>query len=302
MQARFRAGLTEEQIEWRLATKRWRRVQPGVYALAGAASTWAQSAMAVVLRVRTERLIETKAGCRLDEVSDAALAGASALWLRGCGRLGKPQQHELLVARRRRIVANGAVIRTTRSLPATDIDLIDGVPTLAEPRLLAELCGAVDDTAFVAVLDDVICRGSADLRAQVHARAAELQRGRGGLQRLLDLTAPGAEAAFWSWLERHTGQLFSAGDLPRAQWNLELRDDAGKLIGIGDAVWAELKVVVELDGLRFHSSSEQRRRDNRKDRRLAAAGWLVLRYTWLDIMERPDEVVAEVRKALRSRA
>jgi hypothetical protein len=302
MQARFRAGLTEEQIEWRVATKRWRRVQPGVYALAGAASTWEQSALAVILRVRTERVLASTKRSKLEEIDDVVLSGSSALWLRRVQRLGKPKHHELLAERRRPIKAEGAKVKTTRSLPPRDIEIVDGVPTLAVPRLAVELCGTLRDVNFVAVLDELLGAGDQALREQVHARAVAMQPGRRGIQQLIELTEPEAETAFRSWLERHTATLFGAAGLPPAHWNLELRDDAGKLIGIGDAVWAELKVVVELDGLRFHSSSEQRRRDNRKDRRLAAAGWLVLRYTWLDVMERPDEVVAEVRKALRSRA
>lgn len=102
-------------------------------------------------------------------------------------------------------------------------------------------------------------------------------------------------------MERHTGGLITAARLPPAQWNVDLHDDTGELIGVGDAVWVEHRVVVELDGLRFHSAPGQRRRDNRKDRRLAVEGWLVLRYTWLDVMERPDEVIAEIRSALRQR-
>lgn len=86
--------------------------------------------------------------------------------------------------------------------------------------------------------------------------------------------------------------------LPPAQWNVELRDSGGELIGEVDAVWVEQRVVVELDGSRCPGSPQQRRRDNRKDRRLAASRWTVLRYTWLDVMERPEELVAEVQQAL----
>jgi hypothetical protein len=302
MQARFRAGLTEDQIDLRVATKRWRRVQPGVYAIAGAASTWEQTALAVLLRIRTERAVESKKRFKLEELDDVALSGKSALWVRGVQRLGKPDQHELLAQRRRPIVAKGAVVTTTRSLPVDDIEIVNSIPTLAVPRLCVELCAStLSDVDFIAVLDDLLGPADSGLRREVHARAVALRPGRRGLSRLVQLTSPGAEAAFRSWLERHTCELFLAAGLPAAQWNIELHDDDGKLIGIGDAVWPYQRVVVELDGLRFHAPADQRRKDNRKDRRLAAAEWLVLRYTWLDVMERPGEVVAEVCKVLQSR-
>ena len=301
-QARIRAGLTHRQIAYRLASKRWRELQPRVYVLAGTPGSWLQSAHAAQLCARGEQVIKRKNGDRLEELDDAVLAGETALWLRGVRRLGQPAQHHLLIARKRKPVVSGSKVRATRSLPPCDVEVVDGVPTLCVPRLLVELCGRIADLDFVAVLDELLGAGEARLREDVYARAAELCNGRRAVARLLELTRPGAEAAFRSWLERHTAGLFSAHGVLAAEWNVELRDADGKLIGIGDAVWRDAKVVVELDGLRFHTPPQQRRRDNRKDRRLATDGWLVLRYTWLDVMERPEEVVAEVRAALTARA
>ncbi len=39
--------------------------------------------------------------------------------------------------------------------------------------------------------------------------------------------------------------------------------------------------------------------DLRRQNRLVAAGWTVLRFTSADVPGRPDEVVAEIRRALR---
>ena len=296
------AGLSEHQIRQRVSSRRWRRVQRGVYLIEGGKASWHQTLLAAQLAARTERLDVEDEKQRLEELEDAAVAGQSALWLRACKRLAKPDSHELVVSRRRAPAINGASVRRTDELPPADLEYIDGILTLSIPRLLVDLCGRIPDVDFVAVLDDLLDPGDPGLRNEVHKRALRLRRGRKAVDRLVSLTAPGAEAAFRSWLERHTGGLFDAARIPRASWNLEVRDAAGAAIGIGDAVWAEQRVVVEVDGLRFHSSPQQRRRDNRKDRRLGAEGWLVLRYTWLDVMERPDEVVAEVRQALHKRA
>lgn len=238
-QARHRAGLTQRQIEWRVATKRWRVLQPKVFAVDGAPQSWHQSLLAAQRRARTETVVTSGGRQRLQELDDAAVSGSSAVWLRGCRRLGQPREHELLVGRLRTPAVKGARVRRTRSLPPGDVDLVDHVPTLALPRLLVELSGQLEDLVFVAVLEDLL------------SRADE-----------------------------------------------QVRDEAGENIGEVDAVWVGQRVVIELDGLRFHSSPQQRRRDNRKDRRLAAAGWTVLRYTWLDVMERPEELVAEVQQAL----
>ena len=301
-QATVTAGLTEKQIAGRVESKRWRKLQRAVYVVSGAQASYLQSLLAAQLAARSEKIVVKRKKSYLEELDDAVVAGRSAVWLRGCRRLGEPDQHELLVSRRRAPVVKGAIIRRTRLLPPGDIEVIEGIPTLAVPRLMVELCGRIPDKDFVAVLDDLLGPGDPGLRREVYERARRLRPGRKAVFRLVELTEPGAEQAFRSWLERHTSGLFAAAHLPLAAWNVELRDGAGNSIGIGDAVWAQECVVVEVDGLRFHGSSQQRRRDNRKDRRLSTNGWLVLRYTWLDVIERPDEVVAEVRAALQRRA
>jgi very-short-patch-repair endonuclease len=73
-------------------------------------------------------------------------------------------------------------------------------------------------------------------------------------------------------------------------------------VGRVDCLWREAKVIVELDGRRFHGGAMARDADRRRDNRLFAGGWTVLRFTWWDIQERPDEVVGLVRRALLARA
>jgi predicted transcriptional regulator of viral defense system len=65
-----------------------------------------------------------------------------------------------------------------------------------------------------------------------------------------------------------------------------------------DAVWFEQKVVVELDGYAAHSTPARLHRDHRRDLDLRAAGFVVLRYTWHQLMHEPERVVADLRRAL----
>jgi very-short-patch-repair endonuclease len=43
---------------------------------------------------------------------------------------------------------------------------------------------------------------------------------------------------------------------------------------------------------------EHFQRDRRRQNRLIAAGWTVLRFTWWDLTERPDDVLAQIRAAV----
>jgi very-short-patch-repair endonuclease len=69
-----------------------------------------------------------------------------------------------------------------------------------------------------------------------------------------------------------------------------------------DALWRDQRVVVELDGLRAHNTPERFERDHRRDLRLRRAGFLVLRYTWLQLTRELELVTADVQSALLARS
>ena len=67
-----------------------------------------------------------------------------------------------------------------------------------------------------------------------------------------------------------------------------------------DALWRSERVIVELDGRDNHSSPGQLERDRRKDLQLRAAGYLVVRYTWAQIITQPEAVIADLLAILSS--
>jgi very-short-patch-repair endonuclease len=83
--------------------------------------------------------------------------------------------------------------------------------------------------------------------------------------------------------------------------NVHLHDDAG-LIGIVDLLFEEWKLVVEFDGRAFHADASSFQRDRSRQNRLIAAGYRILRFTWDDVVQRPDLVVAQILAMLRPAA
>jgi hypothetical protein len=69
-----------------------------------------------------------------------------------------------------------------------------------------------------------------------------------------------------------------------------------------DRAWPEVKLAVELDGAQFHTDPEARRRDLARDAALASIGWLVLRFTYADVLRDPDGVRARVLAVYRARS
>lgn len=68
-----------------------------------------------------------------------------------------------------------------------------------------------------------------------------------------------------------------------------------------DALWREERLIVELDGYDNHSTRTQMERDRQKELELRAAGFLVIRYTWPQVTERPELVVADLLARLAER-
>lgn len=67
-----------------------------------------------------------------------------------------------------------------------------------------------------------------------------------------------------------------------------------------DAVWLKQKLVIELDGRKFHNDAFALAADSEKSRYLRSLGFRVLRFTWNDVIERPGWVIGELRRALGS--
>jgi hypothetical protein len=121
--------------------------------------------------------------------------------------------------------------------------------------------------------------------------------GHRSLAQTLDLVAAGCESELEVLGLLH---VFRHRSLPPgvSQYKVRLR---GREIRL-DRAWLEVKLAVELDGRRHHTSPEDRQRDLSRDAELAALGWLVLRFTYAEVRRDPEGVRRKVREAYRARA
>lgn len=63
---------------------------------------------------------------------------------------------------------------------------------------------------------------------------------------------------------------------------------------VADFAWPELKLIVETDGWAAHGTRRAFAGDRRRDRRLDAAGWRVIRFTWYEVEHEPERVMQEL--------
>lgn len=122
------------------------------------------------------------------------------------------------------------------------------------------------------------------------------RNGTGVVRELLDerlLTAGDEE----SLLEKRFFDLVRHHDVPRPVIQYEVWH-AGRFIARVDAAYPELKLAIEVDGYRHHSSPDAFQRDRTRQNRLVALGWTVLRFTWADVVQRPAMVAQTIREAV----
>lgn len=76
----------------------------------------------------------------------------------------------------------------------------------------------------------------------------------------------------------------------------------GEFLGRPDLVDEERQIVLEADSFEWHGSRAALRRDCRRYNALVVNGWLVLRFTWEDVMFHPQHVLGVLTAAAEERA
>jgi very-short-patch-repair endonuclease len=180
------------------------------------------------------------------------------------------------------------VVRDT--VDDADVLLLDGALVTNAPRTVLDCLRLLPERRALAYLDRALQRGwidAADLSRRVQPSCG--RRGAPRLARLVRLSAGGAR----SDAERRLVRLLRRCGL--AGWIADV-DVPG--VGVVDLAFPAARLAIEVDGLAWHSGRERFQRDRTKQNLLVRRGWTVLRFTWTDLAERPDEVVALVRQTL----
>ncbi|MFI7433495.1 type IV toxin-antitoxin system AbiEi family antitoxin domain-containing protein [Micromonospora haikouensis] len=175
-----------------------------------------------------------------------------------------------------------------------DIVRVAGIPVTSVLRTVTDVILRQDRYPAVSVLDSALNRGV--LTPGDLFTAGVLIRGRRGA-----VAARGylreADGRAQSPLETRSRLRCVDGGVPPDTLQLQVRDEDGHLLGVGDLGWRAARLIAEADGAGPHSSPEALLADRRRQNRLVNAGWRVLRFTWSDTLN-PDYIPWTVRQAL----
>lgn len=292
-------GMKPVHIKYRLQQARWERVHQSVYRLAGMTPTTRQALMAAVL-----------AGGE-----GAVLSHRAAAWLMGLPS-GSPvpeitvprgrrtespagsKQPEITV-RGHRTRAAGVTVHTTTNLPEVDRTVLEHIPIVTPARLVVDMAAVVSVTELEILVDAVLHRGMAR-RSRIAWRLQELgSRGKAGTQmlaQLLEARSPegGIPASVLESRFRPLVRGFPGGTFNR-------RVVAGKE-RVLDYDLDAVGLVAELDGWENHTGRVRFQDDMERQNALHLKGRTVMRYSYRDVVGRPEEVRGQLLTLARTLA
>lgn len=179
-------------------------------------------------------------------------------------------------------------VHRPRSLAPVDVLEQDGVTVTTVARTLLDMAPGHDAETVGRWIHNADVQEVLDLRA-IHAVLGRNPTHRGG--RVLGAALELEVAITRTSLERAYLEIWRSLPLPRVEtnWNVSSTDRWEEC----DFVCFELGLIIETDGGRYHRSRYRRRRDAEKVQRLREVGWIVGRFSDLDVALDPSGVRAE---------
>lgn len=273
------AGLTRDEIDDRVASGHLRVEYRDVYSVGHRSGGWPGIWMAAVLACGP----------------DAALFRISAAAHRGLIRR-RPSTIEVVCPR---VLRPRGTIRPHRSvLPPDELSVHDGIPTTTVARTLLDLAAVLDLPALERAVNEAeVQRLTSPTSVPALLNRHPRRPGAATLRRILDLESLGAGAT-QSELEDLLIAIVDEEGLQRPRTGSLIQLPGGPILA--DCLWTPQRLVLELDGERFHDTTLRRRSDCARDRELAAAGYLPIRAGWHDLTVGRAAFVASLRAILGS--
>jgi hypothetical protein len=281
------ADVSRQRISRALASGELVLAHPGVYQAAAAPPSWHQRVLKSVLAGGPGAM--------------ASHRSAAALWELDGSTQGLP---EIVTPRHLRSWA----VDLGRRHESKDLHLAEpsermGIPCTGLVRTIVDL-GAVQPIERVQqAVDDALRRNLCTWDDLAHAMALHSRQGRNGvgiLRAILE-THFGTRVPD-SQFNRLVERLLVANGVRPPIVEHVVRDASGQEIARLDLAFEPERVGVELDSRRHHLTSRAFEHDRARQNRLELAGWLILRYTWLQYTRTPDQLVTDVVTAINHRS
>jgi len=186
-------------------------------------------------------------------------------------------------------------------LPDRHIKYIGAIPTTTTVRTIIDMAGVSLRHRVAEMIDWAISEKRVTVPELVDEFNATARQGRKGskLLRPLIVERLDGNAIPATVLERAMTELIaSAGlEMPISQWSPPW---GASLIGRVDFAYLDHRLVVEVDGRRWHTRVNDFEVDSRRRQLAAMAGWQTLGFTWKQVTKDPDGTIETLRETLAS--
>jgi very-short-patch-repair endonuclease len=188
----------------------------------------------------------------------------------------------------------GIRIHRATVIDPRDVTTLEGIPIATPAFALLEIAADLTFEKFERAFDDALTK-----RVMMIVDACETldrHRGHPGAGMFAELARPEQRLEVTrAWTEQRMKVLVRKGGLPTPIVNVR----RGRIIP--DFIWRPERVVVEVDGYRTHGTRRAFESDRARDARLAAEGWVVLRFTARQLKREPEVVLVRIAQTLAIR-
>jgi hypothetical protein len=187
-------------------------------------------------------------------------------------------------------------IHQSSTLTPADITIVNAIPCTTVARTLLDLASVLSRRALERACDQAEILQLFDLypiedQLRRHPRRAGAPK----LRAILDEHHIG-QTPTWSVLEERFLALTRAAGLPDPEVNAFIDPEDGEPAIRVDFAWREQRLAVEADGRATHFTHQAFERDRRRDQRVTAAGWRIVRTTWRQIRVTPAQLQETLRR------
>jgi very-short-patch-repair endonuclease len=262
-------------IEHRVARGRLHVVHRGVYAIGHRLLTRDGHWMAAVLAVGPGAVLSHRSAAALWGMRDTLRAAIEVTAARKCRRPG--------------IEAHRAVL-----LP-DEVTVRRGIPVTNPARTLLDPAAVVSQRELEHALNEAeIQKLTSPISLDAVVARHPNRNGTTAIKRALRKQREIGETVTKSRLERRFLELLDEHDIPRPRTNEPLGPY------LPDALWADQRLVVELDSYGIHTTRRAFEQDRARDRALTTAGYRVIRISWRRLQNEPRTIARELITLLDS--
>jgi very-short-patch-repair endonuclease len=269
-------GWTRSQIATRIDRGEWHRAFPRAYIL-GVPEL-------IPLAMESAALLSFGDDTALGHRTSTAMWDLLRPW---------PRTIDLIVPRAAVRARPGVRAHLVRSLDAKDVRVRHGLRVTSPARTVIDLAIDASSSELEYAIGEAVARRLMrdDELVEALDRTRKNHPGAARLRACLDHD-PDLLLHTQSVAERVAYPLIVNAGLPRPGLNQNVE---GLKV---DLHWPAHKLIVEVDGFQFHASRHAFENDRRRDQILTAAGYTVIRITWLQLTNEPYRVIAAIAQAL----